>query len=389
MIHEDIMIMKYLNDKCVILRRSVNSGCFFDGNREYEYRKLEENIMGAVESINNHQTTDATENSIEKNNSPETCEYKGVTYFVLIDKETKKKCIKINEDETVYLDKNGKVYNKQKGTRSVKTAIESYEDLHKIINHFTENKQWLYLLFFSLQYNTGRRFSDIRAARWCDFFKRDGEFREIWDIHKANGERGEQKTGKIEEIHINKAIKEAFKMYLENEKSIDFKYDYKEPIFKQPHGTHRGKVISESGYRKALDSLESILGYKIRSHSIRRTFGKNIMEAHPNDNIILPTLSKMLNHSSIPMTENYIGETAKRERYIYEEVGENWEKYGVKGEKIPFELRTPVSSYNNSELREYMMCAFGKILDMKDETDPVVLMKLYNELLDGLESIAK
>ena len=33
--------------------------------------------------------------------------------------------------------------------------------------------------------------------------------------------------------------------------------------------------------------------------------------------------------------------------------------------------------------------AGGWILDVKDETDPIKLMKLYNELLNGLETIAK
>ena len=59
------------------------------------------------------------------------------------------------------------------------------------------------------------------------------------------------------------------------------------------------------------------------------------------------------------------------------------------GEDIPFAVKRPVSTYDNSELRQYMLCAFGKILDVKDETDPVKLMQLYNDLLDGLEDIAK
>ena len=63
--------------------------------------------------------------------------------------------------------------------------------------------------------------------------------------------------------------------------------------------------------------------------------------------------------------------------------------YVMDGEEIPFLVKKPVSVYDNAELRDYMLRAFGKILDVKDETDPIKLMKLYNELLDGLETIAK
>ena len=44
--------------------------------------------------------------------------------------------------------------------------------------------------------------------------------------------------------------------------------------------------------------------------------------------------------------------------------------YVMDGEEIPFLVKKPVSVYDNAELRDYMLCAFGKILDVKDETDP-------------------
>lgn len=89
---------------------------------------------------------------------------------------------------------------------------------------------------------------------------------------------------------------------------------------------------------------------------------------------------ELYNHSSEKVTNKYMGETAKLEQEYLEDLGE---KYVMDGEDIPFQIKKPVSVYDNAELREYMLCAFGKILDVKDETDPIVLMKLYNELLDG------
>lgn len=200
---------------------------------------------------------------------------------------------------------------------------------------------------------------------------------------------GEQKTSKSKELFINVAIQEAFKIFLENE-NIDFEYDYEEPIFKQLHGTHKGKIISQEGYRKALIKAGECLDYEIRSHSMRRGMGKMMIELlHPNDPFAKSVLMGLLNHSAEKVTNNYIGETAKLEKEYLEDLGEKYKKYVMDGEKMPFLIKKPISVYDNSELRDYMLCSFGKILDAKDETDPMKLMELYNELLDGLEIIAK
>lgn len=333
------------------------------------------------------------ENKLDNTNTKEqrTCEYKGAIYFILTDMKGKR-FIEV-DGKRKYLDCNGKVANKQRGTKSIKTAIENFEDMKKIQDYFIENKQWNFYLLFTLNVNTGRRISDLRQVRWSDFFYKNGNMKKYWDVKKFDNDgiivSGEQKTGKIKELYINSAIQEAFRIFLKNEKSIDFTYDYEEPIFKQLHGTHRGKVISEEGYRKALIKAGECLDYEVRSHSMRRGMGKMIMELHPNDNKAKSVLMELYNHSSEKMTNKYIGETAKLEKDYLEDFGEKYKKYVMEGEEIPFLVKKPVSVYDNAELRDYMLCAFGKILDLKDETEPVRLMKLYNELLDGLEIIAK
>lgn len=193
----------------------------------------------------------------EKKSTQKTCEYQGVTYFVLTD--MKGKCFINVDGKKKYLDCNGNVANKQKGTKSIKTAIENFEDMKRIQDYFIENKQWNYYLLFTLNVNTGRRISDLRQCKWSDFFYKNGNMKKMWVIEK------EQKTGKSKELFINAAIQEAFRIFLENEKSIDFVYDYDEPVFKQLHGTHRGKVISQEGYRKVLIKAGEVLDYEIRS----------------------------------------------------------------------------------------------------------------------------
>lgn len=310
-----------------------------------------------------------------------TCKYKGVTYFVLTDMDGK--CFIEVKGKRKFLDCNGKVANKQLGTKSIKTAIENFEDMKKIQDYFIEHKQWNFYLLFTLNTNTGRRISDLLQIKWSDFFYKNGNMKKMWSIIQ------EQKTGKSKELFINAAVQEAFRIFLENEKSIDFAYDYEEPVFKQLRGTHRGKVLSEEGYRKNLIKAGECLDYDVRSHSMRRGMGKMILELHPGDNKAKAVLMELYNHSSEKMTNKYIGETAKLEKEYLEDLGEKYKRYVMDGEEIPFIVKKPVSVYDTSDLRDYMMCAFGKILDVKNETDPIALMKIYNELLDGLESIAK
>lgn len=322
-----------------------------------------------------------------------TCEYHGVTYFVMTD--INGKCFIEVDGERKYLDCNGKVYNKQRGTKSIKTAIENFEDMKKIQDYFIQNEQWNFYLLFTLNVNTGRRISDLLQTKWSDFFYKNGNMKKFWDIMKFEKEtnnrvRGEQKTDKTKELFVNVAVQEAFNLFLEKEnKNIDFEYDYNEFIFKQLHGTHRGKVVSQEGYRQALIKAGDCLDYEIRSHSMRRGMGKMMLELHPNDPKGKSVLMELYNHSSEKMTNKYIGETAKLEKEYLEDFGDKYKKYVMDGEDIPFAVKKPVSVYDNSELRNYMLCAFGKILDKKDESDPIVLMNLYNELLDGLEEIAK
>ena len=87
----------------------------------------------------------------EKNPERKICEYKGATYFVLTDMQGR--CFIDVNGERKYLDCNGKVVNKKHGTKSVKTAVENFEDMKKVQDYFIENKQWNFYLLFTLKQN--------------------------------------------------------------------------------------------------------------------------------------------------------------------------------------------------------------------------------------------
>ena len=150
----------------------------------------------------------ANAEKIEKN----TCEYKGVTYFVLTDMQGR--CFIEVNGERKYLDCNGKVANKQPGGRNVRDCIDSYEDMAKIYNYLIEKKRWNIYLLFVLNYNLSRRIGDLLKANWSDFFDENWKLRKYWSLT-------EKKTGKQNDIKLNKAVKIAFKTFFENETAFE------------------------------------------------------------------------------------------------------------------------------------------------------------------------
>lgn len=322
----------------------------------------------------------------EQESIKNTCEYQGVSYFVLRDISNGKCFIEV-DGERKYLNKNGCVANKQPGKRNVKDCIDSYEDMMKIYHHLLEKKRWNIYLLFVLNYNLSRRIGDLLNAKWSDFFDENWKMRKFWELKEG-------KTQKFNEIKINKAVRIAFKTFFDNESAFE-KSDknYHEPVFKQLHGTHKGKVISQEGYRQALIKIgdELKMEKKLRSHGFRRGAFTNMIESHPNDpkaKIITMDISK---HSSEPMLTHYIGESDKnKERYL-DDLGNDFEKYVINGEEVPFHKKVPQVVCNTTKLMECMRDAatyfMVKGIEMANETDPRVILQVVNESMKKMEEI--
>lgn len=315
-----------------------------------------------------------------------TCEYQGVTYFVMTDIENGKCFIEVN-NERKYLDKCGKVANKQPGGRNVKDCVDSYEDMAKIYNHLIEQKRWNIYLLYVLNYNLSRRIGDLLNARWCDFFDENWKIRKFWSLK-------EKKTNKPNDIKLNKAVQIAFKTFFENESAFE-KMDktYNQPVFMQLHGTHKGKVISQEGYRQALIKVESELNLnkKLRSHSFRRGAFTNMLESHPNDPKAKTIIMDISKHSSEQMLSHYIGESDKnKERYL-DDLGEDFIKYAINGEEVPFHKKVPQVMCNTAKLlecvRESAMYFMVKGIENAQETDPKVIIQVVNDAMKKVEEM--
>ena len=324
-----------------------------------------------------------TENEQEIRN---TCEYQGVSYFVLRDISNGKCFIDVG-GERKYLNKNGCVANKQPGKRNVKDCIDSYEDMMKIYHHLLEKKRWNIYLLFVLNYNLSRRVGDLLSAKWSDFFDENWRVRKYWELV-------EEKTKKRNEIKINKAVRIAFKTYFENESSFE-KSDktYHELVFKQLHGTHKGKIISQEGYRQALIKIgnELELDKKLRSHGFRRGAFTNMLESHPNDPKAKTIVMDISKHSSEQMLSHYIGESDKNKEQYLDDLGNDFEKYVINGEEIPFHKKVPQVVCNTTKLMECMRDAASyfmvKGIEMANESDPKAILQVVNEAMKKIEEI--
>lgn len=315
-----------------------------------------------------------------------TCEYQGVTYFVITDINNGKCFIEV-DGERKYLDCNGKIANKQPGGRNVKDCVDSYEDMAKIYNHLLEQRRWNIYLLYVLNYNLSRRIGDLLNSKWSDFFEENWKIRKYWSLV-------EEKTKKVNDIKVNKAVKIAFKTFFENESAFEKTVKtYNQPVFMQLHGTHKGKVISQEGYRQALIKVENELNLdkKLRSHGFRRGAFTNMLESHPNDPKAKTIIMDISKHSSEQMLSHYIGESDKnKERYL-DDLGEDFIKYAINGEEVPFHKKVPQVMCNTAKLlecmRESAMYFMVKGIENAQETDPKIIIQVVNDAMKKVEEM--
>lgn len=277
------------------------------------------------------------------------------------------------------------VHNKEKGRKS---EVYNYtvEDAKKMLDYFVKNEQWIHYLVFVLSCNLARRNSDIRSLTWENFFNpATGEFRK--DMKEFN----EQKTGKSANPHINSAVRDAIRLYLEKTGCDPSTNNYKEPILMQLSGTHKGTVMSYDGCRKAIKKAAEEVGieYNVGTHSARKTFGATTKMLHPGDYDAMELLQTIYNHSDQNTTKSYIGITKEKVDTYYEDYGDFFERY-VTGDATFQEISDqPVISLDINDLRNIISVAYQMGRDNSDREDLSVHMDMFNRLMKMVDECKK
>lgn len=278
-----------------------------------------------------------------------------------------------------------KTSNKKQGVKSEVYAFKP-GDAHKIVGYFVENNMWVHYLMFIAQLSVARRNSDMRLLKWKHFFNpANGKFRE----HML--EINEKKTGKFANPAITQQLRDAIRLYVEKtgcDPSLD---QYERPVFLQLSGTHRGRVLSYDGCRKAIKRAAEAVGveYNVGTHSARKSFGATVLAEHPKDPRALELLSGFFNHSNTRVTEAYTGRTKQDVDQMCAEVGDRIQRFIIDGEAMPLASAGPVVSIDSADLRQILMMAYQAGRENANETDPSVHMDAFDALMGMVEDALK
>lgn len=278
-----------------------------------------------------------------------------------------------------------KVSNKKKGQKSEVYAYE-INDAKRMLEYFKEREAWIHYLAMTFGCNMARRIGDILALKWENiYFPETGKMRQ--DILEIQ----EEKTDKLANPRINKAVREAIELYIEKTRCKPEKNNYSEYVFYQLSGTHKGTVLTESGHLKAVKKAAENLGisYNVGTHSARKFFGMMSRQLHPGDYDSMELLQTIYNHSDTKTTKNYIGLTKKKVDKYYDDMGDFFEDYIVGSKKFVQTGDKPIVSLDSNDLRDIIKVAYESGRNNAAESDAMVHVDAITTIMDMVEQLMK
>ena len=188
--------------------------------------------------------------------------------------------------------------------------IKSMDEIIRISEYLIEHERWRDNMLFIVGINFGLRASDLRRLRFCHLINDNLTFKDRFPILEKKT-KNTRKHKKNRYITINTAVVDAVTLYLEHTPGVCLS-DY---MFRSTsnNGKYVNKPITLQAINYFLYGLadELQLSTKMSSHTLRKTFCYHQMVMSGNDPRKLMLLSKMLGHSSIAITLDYIGLTGE------------------------------------------------------------------------------
>lgn len=216
--------------------------------------------------------------------------------------------------------------------------IKSVEDIFRISSYLIENGRYRDNMLFITGINFGLRISDLLVLRFSNLIGDNLVFRDKFPVFEKKT-RNTRKKKKNRYITINDAVIESVTLYLRNTPNVKLS-DY---MFRSTsnNGKNSNKPISTQAVNQMLGSLAETLHLHIHmsSHTLRKTFCYHQMVMSNNDPRKLQLLQKMLNHSSILQTLEYIGITSDEIDKAYRELnlGSRSHQYLVDSHIVEFD----------------------------------------------------
>lgn len=194
--------------------------------------------------------------------------------------------------------------------------IKNMEDIDRICDYLKKRKRWRDYMLFVVGINFGLRVSDLIQLRFSNLINDNLTFKDTFPVFEQKT-RNTRKRKKNRYITVNQAVIEAVTLYLEHTPGISLS-DY---MFRsQSHnGSNQNKPITRCSVDVMLKGIANDLGLnmKMSTHTMRKTFAYHQMVMSNNDARKLALLSKILGHSSLGVTMEYIGITGEEIEEAY------------------------------------------------------------------------
>lgn len=166
-------------------------------------------------------------------------------------------------------------------------------------------------MLFLIGINVGLRASDLIQLRWSYFYKNDMTFKNFYVLQPKKT----KKTGKFVKIFFNQTVKKAIENYV-NDYPIE---DLNSYLFKSRKGD---KPISEGGLWKIIVDVaaDADIDKNVGSHSLRKTWARNIYDNAEDKSGALVMLQECLRHSDSLTTLRYISIMDEEKKDMYESI---------------------------------------------------------------------
>ena len=188
--------------------------------------------------------------------------------------------------------------------QKTKSDFIEWEKLQLLTQQLERDGNWKFCILITIGMTTGLRISDILSLHWNDLMNRE------------HLEITEKKTKKYRKIPINPQLRETIQRISKRVQGLDINGF----IFLNRWGT---KPITSQYVHWKLKELVKKYSVckdvqKIKSHSLRKSFGRRVWENSGRSERGLIMLNEIFNHSNIRTTKIYLGIREKELFDVYQ-----------------------------------------------------------------------
>lgn len=170
--------------------------------------------------------------------------------------------------------------------------IKDKRDIQRLKQYYLDKRQVRNYALFTLGVNTSLRIGDLLALTWGDVYNfKCRQFRDHIAIT-------EQKTGKSNQIALNREAVKALELLKESQDNVDSdRY-----IFQSREGNNRHIDRTQAFHIIKNAAAELQITGTISCHSLRKTFGYHAWK----DGVPPALIMSIYNHSSLEITKRYL-----------------------------------------------------------------------------------